>query len=181
MKLSNATFAGGCFWCIEAAFSSLEGVVKATSGYSGGTTENPTYDSICTGQTNHAEVVQVSFDATKISYQTLLEVFFTLHDATQLNRQGNDIGTQYRSAIFYHDELQQQLAMHYVSELATQAIFDRPIVTQIEPLSTFYAAEDHHQGYYRQNPQESYCAVVISPKFTKFKEKYKQQLKQKKV
>lgn len=177
MKLTEATFAGGCFWCIEAAFNSMQGVIKATSGYCGGTTLDPNYESICTGKTGHAEVVQVSFDETKISYQALLTLFFTLHDATQLNRQGNDIGTQYRSAIYYHDPLQQQQALQYIRELTEQAIFDGPIVTEIAPLPTFYPAEDFHQGYYLQNPNQGYCAMVISPKFNKFKEKYKQQLK----
>lgn len=177
MKLSKATFAGGCFWCIEAAFNSLQGVLRATSGYCGGTTLHPNYESICTGQTGHAEVVQIDFDNTLISYQDLLNIFFSLHDATQLNRQGNDTGTQYRSAIFYHDTLQQQLAEQYINELSKQAIFDSPIVTKLEPLSTFYVAEDVHQGYYLQNPNQGYCAMVISPKFNKFKAQYKDQLK----
>lgn len=177
MAYSQATFAGGCFWCIEAAFNTLQGVIKATSGYTGGETEDPNYDSICTGQTGHAEAVQVTFYPTIISYQELLTIFFTLHDATQLNRQGNDIGTQYRSAIFYHDQSQQQLAQHYIDALTTDAVFDAPIVTTINAIETFYPAEDYHQGYYQQNTEQGYCAMVISPKFNKFKAKFKNKLK----
>lgn len=175
--MAQATFAGGCFWCIEAAFNSLKGVIQATSGYCGGETLNPNYDSICTGQTGHAEVVQVSFDESLITYQDLLAIFFTLHDATQLNRQGNDIGTQYRSAIFYHDEKQQQLAQQYIQALSSDAIFDGPIVTTLEALATFYVAEEYHQGYYLQNKNQGYCTMVISPKFNKFKAKYRNMLK----
>jgi peptide-methionine (S)-S-oxide reductase len=177
MKNSQATFAGGCFWCIEAAFNTLQGVIKATSGYCGGEILNPTYESVCTGQTGHAEVVQITFDESIISYQDLLAIFFTLHDATQLNRQGNDIGTQYRSAIFYHDETQQQQAEQYIAQLTSEEVFDNPIVTSVDPLSTFYAAEDFHQGYYLQNPNQGYCAMVISPKFNKFKANYQNKLK----
>lgn len=177
MKNSKATFAGGCFWCIEAAFNTLKGVTKATSGYCGGETLNPNYDSICTGQTGHAEVVRIDFDESLISYQDLLAIFFTLHDATQLNRQGNDIGTQYRSAIFYHDEQQQQLATAYIEALTAEGIFDAPIVTTVNALAHFYRAEDYHQGYYLQNPSQGYCAMVISPKFNKFKANYQSQLK----
>jgi len=177
MKYSHATFAGGCFWCIEAAFNSVEGVIKATSGYCGGSTLNPNYESVCSGETGHAEVVLIEFDEKQISYQALLNLFFSLHDATQLNRQGNDMGTQYRSAIFYHDEQQQQLAQQYIHELSAQSVFDAPIVTRVDPISTFYPAEDFHQGYYLQNPSQGYCSMVISPKFNKFKEKYKDLLK----
>jgi len=177
MQFSQATFAGGCFWCIEAAFNSIKGVNKATSGYCGGDSKNPTYESICTGQTGHAEVVQVEFDSAVITYQELLNIFFSLHDATQLNRQGNDIGTQYRSAIFYHDEEQQQLAQCYMQALTENAVFDAPIVTVLEPLFQFYVAEAYHQGYYLQNPNNGYCSMVISPKFNKFKSNYKQKLK----
>lgn len=155
--MSKATFAGGCFWCIEAAFSSLKGVNQAISGYCGGESTTANYDAVCSGNTGHAEVVQIDFDETIISYQDLLNIFFTLHDATQLNRQGNDIGTQYRSAIFYHDQQQQQAAQDYISALTKDAIFDADIVTQVTPLETFYAAEDYHQGYYQQNPSQGYC------------------------
>ena len=177
MKLSQATFAGGCFWCIEAAFNSLKGVQQATSGYCGGNTPNPNYDTICTGQTGHAEAVQVSYDATQISYQDLLTIFFSLHDATQLNRQGNDIGTQYRSAIFYHNTQQQHLAERYIAELTEQAVFKKPIVTLIEPINVFYSAEAFHQGYYLKNTNQEYCAIVINPKFNKFKATFAKQLK----
>ncbi len=177
MNNSEATFAGGCFWCIEAALNSLEGVIQATSGYCGGETRDPNYESICTGKTGHAEVVKVSFDESIITYQDLLAIFFTLHDATQLNRQGNDIGTQYRSAIFYHDENQHQLAHEYIQALTADAVFDGPIVTTLEALTTFYTAEAYHQGYYLQNPSQGYCAMVISPKFNKFKAKHKNRLK----
>jgi len=177
MALTNATFAGGCFWCIEAAFNQVEGVQSATSGYCGGETLSPTYETICTGTTGHAEVVQVQFDDAVISYETLLTLFFSLHDATQMNRQGNDIGTQYRSAIFYHDEQQQQLATHYIQVLTEQGVFEDPIVTTLEPMATFYSAEAMHQGYYLQNPNQGYCAMVISPKFNKFKANYPHLLK----
>jgi len=177
MKYSHATFAGGCFWCIEAAFNSVEGVIKATSGYCGGHTEAPTYEAVCTGETGHAEVVQITFDESIISYHGLLNLFFSLHDATQLNRQGEDIGTQYRSAIFVHDAQQQQFAEQYISELTAQAVFDAPIVTTINTLDIFYPAEAFHKDYYQQNPNQGYCALVISPKLNKFKEKYKDKLK----
>lgn len=177
MTLSHATFAGGCFWCIEAAFNSIQGVQHATSGYCGGNEKDANYEAICTGQTGHAEVVQISFDASQVSYQALLNIFFSLHDATQLNRQGNDTGRQYRSAIFYHNDLQLQLAEQYIDELSAQAIFDDPIVTTLEPLSTFYPAEEYHQGYYLKNPHQGYCAMVISPKFNKFKATFSEQLK----
>ncbi|PKF60352.1 peptide-methionine (S)-S-oxide reductase [Psychromonas sp. psych-6C06] len=177
MTYSIATFAGGCFWCIEAAFNSLKGVDSAISGYTGGQTLNPSYDDICTGQTGHAEVVQVTFDESIITYQDLLAIFFTLHDATQLNRQGNDIGTQYRSAIFYHDKTQQQLAQQYIDALSKQSVFLAPIVTELEPLTQFYTAEAYHQGYYLKNPNQGYCAMVISPKFNKFKKHFHAKLK----
>lgn len=175
--MSKATFAGGCFWCIEAAFSSLKGVNKATSGYCGGETKQPTYESVCSGDTGHAEVVQIDFDETIISYQDLLNIFFTLHDATQLNRQGDDIGTQYRSAIFYHDAEQQQQAQNYIDALTKEVVFDAPIVTLVTALETFYPAEDYHQGYYQQNPSQGYCSMVISPKFNKFKAKFSDKMK----
>ncbi|GLS91210.1 peptide methionine sulfoxide reductase MsrA [Psychromonas marina] len=175
--MSKATFAGGCFWCIEAAFSSLEGVNQAISGYCGGETDTPSYDAVCSGKTGHAEVVQIDFDDAIISYQDLLTIFFTLHDATQLNRQGNDIGTQYRSAIFYHDTEQQQQAQGYIDALTQDAVFDAPIVTQVTPIDTFHSAEDYHQGYYQQNPSQGYCSMVISPKFNKFKAKFGHKMK----
>lgn len=177
MANSTATFAGGCFWCIEASFNSLKGVEKAISGYTGGTTDSPTYQAICTGTTEHAEAVQVTFDDTEISYETLLTIFFSLHDATQLNRQGHDIGTQYRSAIFYHNTIQKNLAEAFIAELTEQKIFSDTIKTEIIPFQHFYPAEDYHQGYFLKNPEQGYCSMVIQPKFTKFKEKYHTKLK----
>jgi len=178
MAISTATFAGGCFWCIEAAFNSLKGVNSAISGYTGGTTDSPTYEDICTGTSGHAEVVQIKFDDAVISYQELLTIFFSLHDATQLNRQGNDTGTQYRSAIFYHDLQQKQLAEEFLSLLEQKEIFSDSIKTTIDKLEKFYPAEDYHQGYFLKHPEQGYCSVVIQPKFNKFKEKYRAALKE---
>lgn len=178
MAISTATFAGGCFWCIEAAFNSLKGVNSAISGYTGGETDSPTYQDICTGTTGHAEVVQIQFDDAVISYQELLTIFFSLHDATQLNRQGNDTGTQYRSAIFYHDLQQKQLAEEFLRLLEKNEIFSDSIKTTIDKLEKFYPAEDYHQGYFLKNPEQGYCSVVIQPKFNKFKEKYRAALKE---
>jgi len=178
MAISTATFAGGCFWCIEAAFNSLKGVKSAISGYTGGQTDSPTYQDICTGKTGHAEVVQIQFDDAVISYQELLTIFFSLHDATQLNRQGNDTGTQYRSAIFYHDLQQKKLAEEFLSLLEKNEIFSDSIKTTIDKLEEFYPAEDYHQGYFLKNPEQGYCSVVIQPKFNKFKEKYRAALKE---
>ena len=177
MAISTATFAGGCFWCIEASFNALQGVEKAISGYTGGKTDSPTYQSICTGATEHAEAVQVTFDESEIGYEMLLTIFFSLHDATQLNRQGHDTGTQYRSAIFYHDPIQKSLAEVLIAELTQQEIFSDTIKTEISPLQRFYPAEDYHQGYFLKNPEQGYCSMVIQPKFTKFKEKYSAKLK----
>ncbi|HEY7865860.1 MAG TPA: peptide-methionine (S)-S-oxide reductase MsrA [Psychromonas sp.] len=178
MAISTATFAGGCFWCIEAAFNALKGVKSAVSGYTGGKTDSPTYEDICTGTSGHAEVVQVKFDDALISYQELLAIFFSLHDATQLNRQGNDTGTQYRSAIFYHDLQQKQLAEEFITLLEQNDIFSDSIKTTIEKLEKFYPAEDYHQGYFLKNPEQGYCSIVIQPKFNKFKEKYRAALKE---
>lgn len=178
MAISTATFAGGCFWCIEAAFNALKGVKSAVSGYAGGKTDSPTYEDICTGTTGHAEVVQIKFDDALISYQELLAIFFSLHDATQLNRQGNDTGTQYRSAIFYHDLQQKQLAEEFITLLEQNEIFSDSIKTTIEKLEKFYPAEDYHQGYFLKNPEQGYCSIVIQPKFNKFKEKYRAALKE---
>lgn len=177
MAISTATFAGGCFWCIEASFNALQGVEKAISGYTGGKTDSPTYQSICTGATEHAEAVQVTFDESEIGYEMLLTIFFSLHDATQLNRQGHDTGTQYRSAIFYHDPIQKSLAEALIAELTQQEIFSDTIKTEISPLQRFYPAEDYHQGYFLKNPEQGYCSMVIQPKFTNFKEKYSAKLK----
>ena len=177
MRTELATLAGGCFWCLEAVFEQLRGVSKITSGYSGGHTPNPTYQAVCTGATGHAEVVQVEFDSDEISYRDLLGVFFTLHDPTTLDRQGGDVGTQYRSAVFYHDEEQRRTAEDVVKELEVEHVFDEPIVTKIEPLVAFYPAEEYHREYYRRNPNQPYCRAVIAPKVTKMRTKFLQRLK----
>lgn len=163
-----ATFGGGCFWCTEAIFQQLEGVESIVSGYAGGTVESPSYEEICTGQTGHAEVVQIRFDPEEISYEGLLELFFKTHDPTTLNRQGNDVGTQYRSIIFYHTENQQAIAARIKAELEATGAWSKPIVTEIVPFIQFYPAEDHHQDFYRQNPNQGYCLLVIRPKLEKF-------------
>jgi peptide-methionine (S)-S-oxide reductase len=173
-----ATFGAGCFWCMEAALNELEGVHSALSGYMGGHTLAPDYQSVCTGQTGHAEVVQVSYDRERISFVELCQVFFALHDPTQLNRQGNDIGSQYRSVIFYHSGSQQQQAAAFINELNQAGLFDAAIVTELSPASTFYPAEAYHQGYYRQNPQQGYCHWIITPKLQKFRQQFFAQLKQ---
>lgn len=166
----TATLGGGCFWCLEAVFEQLQGVTQVVSGYAGGTAANPTYEQVCSGRTGHAEVVQVTFDPQVLSYRQLLEVFFAVHDPTTLNRQGADIGTQYRSVVFTHSPEQRQTAEALVAELNRQGVWDRPIVTQVAPLEAFYPAEEYHQGYYRENPQQGYCRVVISPKLAKFRQ-----------
>jgi len=175
MSTEIATLAGGCFWCIEAVYNDLQGVVKAESGYSGGTTPNPSYQAVCTGATGHAEVVQVTFDPEVISFGELLHVFFTVHDPTTLNRQGADIGTQYRSAIFYHSDEQKETAERVIAELAPQ--WSNPIVTEVTPLETFYVAEDYHQEYFANNPNQPYCRAVVAPKVEKFKKKFEFKLK----
>jgi len=177
MAISTATFAGGCFWCIEAAFNALDGVKGAVSGYTGGTTESPTYQEVCADKTGHAEAVQIQFDDQQISYDTLLMAFFSLHDATQLNRQGNDIGTQYRTEIFYHDQQQKAQAEAFIKKLTDENAYPGEIKTVVSELTTFFPAEDYHQNYYLNNPEHSYCSMVITPKFTKFKQQYKAQLK----
>ncbi len=178
MGISTATFAGGCFWCIEAAFNSLKGVKSAVSGYTGGVTESPSYQEVCSGTSGHAEAVQIQFDDTEMTYQTLLMAFFSLHDATQLNRQGNDIGSQYRSAIFYHNAEQQAQAEAFINKLVDEGVYEDTIKTELKPAGTFYPAEDYHQGYYLKNPEQGYCAMVITPKFVKFKQRYRAQLKE---
>ena len=177
MTTELATLAGGCFWCLEAIFEQLRGVSKVLSGYSGGHVPNPSYEAVCTGTTGHAEVVQVAFDPDKLSYRDLLGVFFTLHDPTTLDRQGGDVGTQYRSAIFYHDDAQRRTAEEVIRELEAEHVFDDPIVTQIEPLDKFYAAEEYHREYYRRNPNQPYCRAVIAPKVAKLRSKYLEKLK----
>lgn len=171
----TATLGGGCFWCVEAIYQDLKGVQKVVSGYAGGSVANPTYKEICTGTTGHAEVIQVIFDPALIRYDEILEIFFTVHDPTTLNRQGNDVGTQYRSVIFYHSEAQKDIAEKVKNDAA--AIWDDPIVTEIAPRTQFYKAEDYHQNYYKDNPYQPYCAYIISPKVKKFREKYMDKLK----
>jgi peptide-methionine (S)-S-oxide reductase len=160
-----ATLGGGCFWCTEAVFQQIRGVMKVESGYTGGANEYPTYEQICTGNTGHAEVVRLSFDPAVISYKELLEIFFTIHDPTTLNRQGNDAGTQYRSVIYFHDAEQQAIAQQVIQQMA--AVWDDPIVTELSAAPVFYIAEDYHQNYFRQHPQQGYCAVVVAPKVAK--------------
>jgi len=176
-KIQQATLAGGCFWCIEAAFNSLQGIEKAVSGYMGGISENPTYKEVCTGETGHAEVVQLTFDAKLISYREILEIFFTLHDPTQVNRQGNDIGTQYRSAIFYHSNEQQDIAKAIIEEINQGDIWPEAVATHLNPLSTFFSGEDYHQEYFNNNPENQYCQAVVSPKLAKFRQTFASKLK----
>lgn len=167
-----ATLAGGCFWCLEAVYTELKGVIKSVSGYSGGSVPDPSYRQVCGGATGHAEVVQVTFDAQQISFKELLDVFFTIHDPTTLNRQGNDVGTQYRSAIFYHDEDQKAIAGEVIKEIEAAGIWGRPIVTEVVPFTVFYPAEEYHQDYFKNNPAQPYCQVIIAPKVAKFRQKY---------
>ncbi|WP_049902753.1 peptide-methionine (S)-S-oxide reductase MsrA [Halococcus agarilyticus] len=168
----RATLAGGCFWCIEAPMEELDGVLDVTSGYAGGHTENPTYREVCSGDTGHAEVVQVEYDPDRIAYEDLLDVFFTVHDPTQLNRQGPDVGTQYRSAIFTHDEAQHETAAAYIDALDAEGGYDDSVVTEIEPLETFYEASEEHQNYYEKNPEDAYCSFHAQPKIEKVREKF---------
>ena len=177
-NIEKATFGAGCFWCIEAAYDQLKGVSMVQSGYAGGDVSNPTYKEVCTGNTGHAEVVQISFDPNIISYETLLQVFWTLHDPTQLNRQGNDIGTQYRSEIFFHNENQKIKAEQSLKELNDSGEFSKPIVTKISALNdNFYPAEDYHTDYYELNKTQPYCSAVVAPKIQKFQKKFKNLLK----
>lgn len=177
LHVETATFGGGCFWCTEAQFQYLDGVLKTESGFSGGTVPNPSYEEVCTGTTGHAEVIQVTYDPSKITYEELLKAFWTAHDPTQLNRQGNDIGTQYRSVIFYHNEAQRKEAEYYKAQLDKSGAYDKPVVTAIEPFKVFYKAEDYHQNYYSNNGSEPYCHFVIAPKLEKFKKVFKDHLK----
>jgi peptide-methionine (S)-S-oxide reductase len=176
-KLEIATLGAGCFWCVEAVFQRLEGVVKVESGYSGGTVKNPTYEQVCTGNTGHAEVAQVTFNPAIVSFKEILDVFWKTHDPTTLNQQGNDHGTQYRSAIFYHSEEQKKIAELYKKELEAAKVWDDPIVTEISPLINYYKAENYHQDYYNQNKFQPYCMVVINPKLNKFKKEFSSKLK----
>ena len=174
-ELEQATFGGGCFWCTEAVYLALKGVESVESGYSGGKTDNPTYGQVSSGRTGHAEVIQIKFDPSIISYKEILEIFFATHDPTTLNRQGADVGTQYRSIILYHDDEQRQIAQQTIINLKDE--YKNPIVTQVEPYTTFYKAEDYHQNYYENNRGQPYCRMVIDPKMQKFYEKYRDKLK----
>lgn len=176
-NIDTATFGTGCFWCTEAIFQQLKGVKKVTSGYSGGHVKNPTYKEVCDGTTGHAECIEIVYDPQEISFDELLEVFWQTHDPTTLNRQGNDIGTQYRSVVFYHTPEQKQKAEKYKAELDRAGAFDNPIVTEISPASTFYAAEDYHQNYYNNNGSQPYCYFVIRPKMEKFQKVFKDKIK----
>lgn len=178
VKTDTATFGTGCFWCTEAIFQRLDGVAKVISGYSGGEIANPSYEQVCSGTTGHAEACQVVYNPSKISYDGLLEVFWKTHDPTTLNKQGNDVGTQYRSVIFYHDAAQKEKAEHYKKELDSSEAFNNPIVTAIEPFKNFYSAEAYHQDYYNQNSGQMYCQFVIRPKLEKFEKVFKEKLKQ---
>lgn len=179
-EMETATFGGGCFWCTEAVFEEMKGVESVISGYAGGRFPNPTYQQVCTGQTGHAEVIQIKYDPEVVSFDQLLEVFWKTHDPTTLNRQGADVGTQYRSVIFYHDDVQKEIAETYKQKLNEAGAFDDPIVTEISPLPKFYVAEDYHQNYYAKNPRQGYCRAVISPKMKKFRIIFKEQLKDRK-
>ena len=172
-----ATLGGGCFWCLEAVYNDLRGVETVVSGYAGGNTIDPSYRDVCSGQTGHAEVVQISFDSSEVSYRELLEVFFTIHDPTTLNRQGMDIGTQYRSVIFYHHEDQKKEAENVIRELDAQGIYARPIVTEVAALTKFYPAEEYHQRYFEKNPEQGYCQAVVAPKVSKFRAHFLNKLK----
>lgn len=171
-QTAYATLGGGCFWCTEAVFQEVKGVAKVTSGYAGGTRETANYDAVCSGKTQHAEVIQIQFNPTEVSYEALLEIFWTAHDPTTLNRQGNDRGPQYRSVIFYHDETQKAIAERSIANTATQ-VWDEPIVTELSPLEAFYPAEGYHQGYYSKvGERNPYCTYIISPKVAKFRQKF---------
>ena len=175
--VQTATLAGGCFWCIESALNMVKGIITAKPGYMGGQSTTPTYEEVCTGSSGHAEVVQLEFDSEVISYREILEIFFSLHNPTQLNRQGNDIGTQYRSEVFTHDALQQKIALAIIEEINQEQLFDDSIVTEVSPAVTFYCGEDYHQNYFKNNPENQYCQAVVSPKLAKFRKTFVAKLK----
>lgn len=177
MATETAVLGGGCFWCVEAALKQIEGVEQVRSGYMGGRRPNPTYQQVCTGVSGHVEVAEITFDPAKLSFHDLLEMFFTAHDPTTLNRQGNDVGEQYRSVIFYTSEQQKKVAEEVIAELTREMVFPDPIVTAVEPASTFYLAEDYHQNYLENNPMQPYCMFVVAPKVQKIRKKYAQRLK----
>ncbi|MDQ3748503.1 MAG: peptide-methionine (S)-S-oxide reductase MsrA [Acidobacteriota bacterium] len=176
-NLETATLGAGCFWCIEAVFDDLKGVESVESGYSGGHTENPTYQQVCSETTGHAEVAQINFDPNEISFKEILQVFFAVHDPTTLNRQGNDVGSSYRSAIFYHDDNQKRIAEEVIKEVKAEGVYDNPIVTEVAPFDKFYIAENYHQEYFANNPNQPYCAAVVAPKVKKFRQKFVDRLK----
>ncbi len=176
-NLETATLAAGCFWCVEAVFDDLQGVEDVVSGYAGGHKDNPTYQEVCSETTGHAEVVQIKFDPAVLSFADLLRVYFTVHDPTQLNRQGNDIGTSYRSAIFYNSEEQRKTAEDIIAEITAEGIYDNPIVTEVTPFDKFWPAEDYHQEYFANNPNQPYCSAVVAPKVAKFRQKFVSRLK----
>jgi len=176
-NLQTVTLAGGCFWCLEAVFDEVKGVHSVESGYAGGQMDNPSYRAVCNGDTGHAEVVQVHFDPNIVSYRDLLNVFFAIHDPTTMNRQGGDVGTQYRSAIFYHDDEQKKIAEELIKDLNSQKIWDKPIVTEVAKLDKFYVAEDYHQEYFARNPYQPYCQAVVAPKVSKFRKHFLDMLK----
>ena len=175
--METATLAAGCFWCVEAIFDDLKGVEDVVSGYSGGHTQNPTYQQVCSESTGHAEVIQIRFDPEMISFKELLQVFFTVHDPTTLNRQGNDIGTSYRSAIFYHSDEQRRVAEEVIAEFKAEGVYDDPIVTEVKAFDKFWPAEDYHQEYFANNPNQPYCSAVVAPKVAKFRQKFLSRLK----
>ena len=176
-NLEIATLGAGCFWCVEAVFDDLKGVTDVVSGYSGGEIENPTYREVCSGSTGHAEVIQIKFNPQEISFRDILRVFFTVHDPTTLNRQGGDVGTQYRSAIFYHSPEQKQIAHEVIEEITSERLYDNPIVTEVAEFANFYPAEDYHQEYFANNPTQPYCTAVVAPKVRKFRDKFADRLK----
>jgi len=176
-KGEMATLGGGCFWCLEAVYDQVEGVESVVSGYSGGTTIDPSYQEVCSGNTGHAEVVQITFDPSLISFNDLLEIFFSIHDPTTPNRQGNDIGTQYRSVIFYHNDIQKSIANQVIKSIYLSGLWPNPVVTELSAYTNFYPAEDYHQEYYQRNTYQPYCQVVIAPKLTKFRKKYQDRIR----
>jgi peptide-methionine (S)-S-oxide reductase len=173
----TATLGGGCFWCVEAVFKDLRGVESAVSGYAGGSVPNPTYEQVCGGRTGHAEVVRVTFDPAVVSYREILEVFFTVHDPTTLNRQGGDVGPQYRSIVLYHTDEQRRVAGEVIAQMQRDGVWDDPIVTELAPAGEFYAAEEYHRDYFERNPNQPYCQVVVAPKVAKFRKRYMDRLK----
>lgn len=175
--METATLAAGCFWCVEPIYDDLKGVESVESGYSGGHKENPTYREVCSETTGHAEVIRINFDSREVSYKEILQVFFAVHDPTTLNRQGNDIGSSYRSAIFYHSDEQKRVAEEVIKEVTAEGVFDNPIVTEVKPFDKFYIAEDYHHEYFTNNPNQPYCAAVVAPKVAKFRKKFVDRLK----